>query len=126
MSASGGSSKGSARYEKGVVLGQGTFGSVYKAIDKQVGSSDPLQHGGAWASMQGVRLGSIAPTRCLVQSPPNTIPCTSVACRIPLQTGKVVAVKNINVGASKQVRVLGTWQAQRRLILSQLAPSPAT
>lgn len=75
-------------YEKGVVMGRGTFGSVYKAVQKEVlcyqadltvDDADALLQPAAWCE--------------LVQ--------TVALC---LQTGKVVAIKKIDVGNLREVR----------------------
>jgi hypothetical protein len=55
------------KYEKGVVLGHGTFGSVYKAVHKEVGSGParllPALHclGGQRASPAAAPHGRLAP-----------------------------------------------------------------
>lgn len=71
------------KYEKGVVLGRGTFGSVYKAVDNQV----PLQS----ACVAGI------------SAPPGN---TVYVRYVPVQTGKVVAIKKIDVGATQEVCTL--------------------
>jgi cyclin-dependent kinase 7 len=48
------------RYDRGVVLGRGTFGSVFKAVDKQTGASVAIKRidaGASGASAQGGRGG---------------------------------------------------------------------
>jgi len=62
------------KYDKGTILGTGTFGSVFKATNKEVG--DGTMHD---------RIAS------------------GVADRHRPQTGQVVAIKKIKVGATSEV-----------------------
>jgi len=60
------------RYEKGLVLGTGTFGSVYKAVDKQVGLS-----AFAMACLLGWGLAlKWHPPAVISQHPPHTVAIT--------------------------------------------------
>jgi len=78
------------KYEKGVVLGRGTFGSVYKAVQKEVLYNQADFTGGG----AGVLLLTVAWCKLL----PTIVLC--------LQTGKVVAIKKIDVGNLREVRAV--------------------
>jgi serine/threonine protein kinase len=68
------------KYERGAVLGQGTFGSVYKAVHKEV---------------RGTVLPQLLHLNTQLPDKPSIGP----------QTGKVVAIKEINVKEDKEVRM---------------------